>query len=651
MLDGRTAYSVAPGQLGPTWPTSNAQVVLRPLTLGGFRLIEPGFWGERQRLNGEATIPLGRRRLEEAGNFHNLRLAAGLVSGDYQGPLYQDSDVYKWLEAVAWELGRRASPDLAGCQKDITELVAAAQRPDGYVNSYFQVHPEVARFSDLAHGHELYCAGHLVQAAIAQKRSTGDEGLLEVAVRFADYLVDEFGPGRRTGVPGHPEIEMALVELYRLTGQERYLALARYFVDARGKGLLENIRFGPAYYQDRVPVRNATSPEGHAVRALYLAAGATDVALETNDGELLAALIAQWRDMVATKTYLTGGLGSRWEGEAFGEQYELPADRAYCETCAAIASVLWSWRLLLATGESRYADVIERTLFNALISGVSADGTAFLYVNPLQLRDGDDAMSSRSPGKGRQAWFGTACCPTNLMRFLACIDQYAWTSSPRGLQLHQYMAGRVSHACANGEISLEVQTNYPWEGDVHISVSATPISPWELSVRIPAWCRAAHVAYGGSDEQLDAGTDGYLRLRRTWQPGDRLTLSLDMPARRTVALRDIDSAHGCEALERGPLVYCLEQTDLQWCRFNQLRIAQGEVELAPHPRLPGVVALAVPAKEALGVRRWDWPYQEEVPHEEYGPSGVVLATPYFAWGSGPVGPMRVWIPKTKDPQE
>ena len=355
--------------------------------------------------------------------------------------------------------------------------------------------------------------------------------------------------------------------------------------------------------------------------------------------------------MVATKTYLTGGLGSRWEGEAFGEQYELPADRAYCETCAAIASVLWSWRLLLATGESRYADVIERTLFNALISGVSADGTAFLYVNPLQLRDGDDAMSSRSPGKGRQAWFGTACCPTNLMRFLACIDQYAWTSSPRGLQLHQYMAGRVSHACANGEISLEVQTNYPWEGDVHISVSATPISPWELSVRIPAWCRAAHVAYGGSDEQLDAGTDGYLRLRRTWQPGDRLTLSLDMPARRTVALRDIDSAHGCEALERGPLVYCLEQTDLQWCRFNQLRIAQGEVELAPHPRLPGVVALAVPAKEALGVRRWDWPYQEEVPHEEYGPSGVVLRHRTLPGVVVPSGQCASRIPKTKDPQE
>jgi DUF1680 family protein len=645
-MGAASANARGPGAAPCVWPSDAAKLALRPLGLGAVRLSETGFWGDRQRVNGEATIPLGRTRLERAGNLHNLRLAAGLASEGYRGPVYQDSDVYKWLEGVAWEIGRRDSEELAAVQSEMSSLVSRAQTSEGYLNSYYQTHPEEPRFSDLAHGHELYCAGHLIQAALAQRRATGDEQLYVVARRFADYLAAVFGRGRRAGVPGHPEIEMALVELYRESGEERYLDLARYFVEARGAGLLADVRFGPAYYQDRVPLREATSLEGHAVRALYLTAGATDVAIETADAQLLDALVAQWRDMVACKTYLTGGLGSRWEGEAFGEAFELPADRAYCETCAAIASVMWSWRLLLATGEGRYADLIERTLYNAALPSVSADGTAFFYVNPLELRHGDDAMSSRSPGRGRQPWYGTACCPTNLMRFLASVEQYACTTTGEALQVHQYMSGSVSHELRGGTFAFDLETGYPFDGEVRIAVVSAPASPVELSLRIPSWCRAARASYPGSGP-LRADAVDYLSLRRVWQPGETLTVDLEMPVRRTRAIRAVDAAYGCQALERGPLVYCLEQVDLGERDLGDTRIAAGEVVPLPHPRLSGMVGLSVPLVTLAGSGGHDWPYGEELAGERYGPQAPGIATPYFAWARAAVGPMRVWLPSAE----
>jgi DUF1680 family protein len=368
--------------------------------------IEGGLWAQRQTVNRQSALPHGYRMLEAAGNLENLRIAAGRSDSAYRGPVFMDSDVYKWLEAAALEVGRAPVDSLSSSINTAIEIVQAAQGEDGYINSYYTVAEPGRRWTDITHGHEFYCAGHLFQAAVAHHRATGDERLLAVARRFADYIDSVFGPGKRTATPGHPEIEMALVELYRETGDRRYLDLAKFFIDQRGRGWLGPGRYAsPAYFQDRVPVREASEVEGHAVRALYLAAGVADLYLETGEQALFDALSRQWRDLVSRKLYITGGVGSRHLGEAFGRPYELPNELAYCETCAAIASVMWSWRMLLATGEARFADldpalrVVEQILASQLIptavevldepaagaAGLAGTGVAPAQAKPRQL--------------------------------------------------------------------------------------------------------------------------------------------------------------------------------------------------------------------------------------------------------------------------
>jgi uncharacterized protein len=388
---------VAQRRPGPVNPTPGARTALRPLPFGDAP-ITGGLWAERQRVNREVTIPVGAQQLEAAGSFENFKAAAAGQHGPYHGRVFQDGEVYKWLEALAWERAREEDPRFAAWQRETTGLIGDAQEPDGYLNTFEQV-TEADRFHDLAVNHEIYNVGTLTEAAVAQTRSGHDDGLITIARRAVAQLGQTFGPGRRDGVCGHPQIEMALTELFRLTGDPDDLALARYFVDARGHGLITPAgrdRFrGSTFYSDRIPVRDTTVPEGHAVRAVYLASGATDLAIETGDPELLAALRRQWQAMTETKMYLTGGVGAHWEGESFGDPFELPTSRAYAETCAAIGSVQWAWRLLLATGEARYADLIERTLYNAILPGVSLSGDRFFYVNALQLRS--DAPPAEEP--------------------------------------------------------------------------------------------------------------------------------------------------------------------------------------------------------------------------------------------------------------
>jgi DUF1680 family protein len=628
---------------GPVQPSAAAAGQLRPS--GRYR-ITGGFWEERLRVNREVTIPLGPERLEESGNLENFRLAAGHASGPYQGPVFSDSDVYKWLEASAWEQAREPSAALAELQASMTHLVASAQAPDGYLNTFYQCHPERGpRFSELTFGHELYCAGHLFQAAIAERRSTGPGELFAVSERFATHLTTVFGPDRRQGVPGHPEVEMALVELYRETGEARYLELAGYFVDARGSRLLPTDRFDSPYFQDHIPVRKATTPEGHAVRALYLAAGAADVAAETGDGSLLDALRLQWDNMVASKTYLTGGLGSRWEGEAFGDPFELPPDLAYCETCAAIASVMWSWRMLMLTGEARYADLIERTMFNAVLAGVSLDGARFAYVNPLQVRSTGEQVSERSAGYGRRAWFGCACCPANVMRTLSSWEHYFVTSSPTGVQLQQFGEGTFAAPTPAGPVTLRVHTGYPWEADIDIEVLDAPGGPWELAVRAPGWCQEPTAQLNGGG---DIGpTGGYLRASRAWRPGERLRVRLPMPVRRTYADPRVDAVRGCVALERGPLVYCFEGTDLPpGADLDRIALREGPAETAPLTSLSaGAVGVRVDAtladsEPAAGLYR---PATEK-PVPDARTDLPLTAVPYFSWANREIGAMRVWVP-------
>lgn len=633
--------------------TTGAPATVRPLGTDQVQ-IEGGYWGERQRINGAETLFAGYQQLERAGSVDNLRVAAGQAEGTYRGLLFTDSDVYKWLEAVSWELGRSHSAELQRLADATIDVIAAAQQEDGYLNSYYQLTAPDARFSNPQMGHELYCAGHLIQAAVANVRMTGATKLLRVAVRFADLLEKRFGESGRPYLEGHPEIEMALVELYRTTADEKYLALACHLIDQRGHGLVGRVSFGSSYYQDHEPVRQAATVTGHAVRALYLNAGVTDAYLETGEQALLNAQIRQWDDMVSRKLYLTGGVGSHHRDEAFGDPYELPPDRAYTETCAAIASIMWSWRLLLATGESRYADLIERTLYNGFASGLSLDGRRFYYTNPLQIRSDHQTGSSQGTGTGaeRESWYACACCPPNIMRLIASLDHYVATVDDDGVQLHQYMSATIrAPASAGPQATLQVRTDYPWSGAVEAVILETQPEPWTLSVRLPEWSPKASVTVNGSMVEPDGDDDGYLRITRSWQADDRVELELDMAARLTAPHPHVDAVRGCVALERGPLVYALEQVDLpRDTVLEDVYLNAAGTLQAEHRQdlLGGVTTL-----RARGVLRRPASRQLYPPATDGAPgSGVaadsdiaLTAIPYYAWANRGPDAMRVWVPR------
>jgi uncharacterized protein len=604
---------------------------LRPLPLSQVTILG-GFLAERQRTNRERTLPHGFDQLRHSGALGNLRLAAG-ADGRYQARTdtsgatfpFLDSDVYKWLEAVGWELGRAPDPGLAAAADQAIAVVAAAQRPDGYLNSYVQVVRGGTPHTDLAWGHEFYCVAHLIQAAVAWHRGLGDDRLLAIAVRAADRIDREFGPTGRDGVDGHPGIEMALVELTRVTGDRRYLVLAARMLDLRGKGLLGPGRFGAAYWQDHEPVRDAPTVAGHAVRQLYLDCGAVDVAVELGDHDLLAAVQRRWHDLVTTRTYLTGGMGSRHRDESFGDPFELPPDRAYAETCAAIASVMLGWRLLLATGEPGYADAVERAVYNGVLSGISLTGTRFFYVNPLQRRT---HHAHEPPGDGERApWYPCACCPPNLMRLLSSFEQYVASGDDSGIQLHQYATCEVQAEVAGGTARLSVHTGYPWDGRVTVRVVQAPDRPWTLSLRVPGWCRSAVLTGPGGTGPVAAGP-GTAELPRRWKAGDRVVLELDMPVRVIQPDPRVDAVRGCVAVARGPLVYCLEsadlppETELEDLCWDPSR----EPATAPRPDI---------GERAVGIT---------VPVTGRRPGLSAGAIPYFAWANRGAGAMRVWIP-------
>ncbi|MFJ3033131.1 glycoside hydrolase family 127 protein [Curtobacterium pusillum] len=640
----------------PVLPTADAHLTLRPLPTGDAR-ITGGFWALRQERNGRDAIRGGYALLEAAGNFRNLRIAAGLEEGDATGPIFMDSDVTKWLEAVAWEYGRAPSEDLLDLQREVTALYAQAQADDGYLDSVQQIRGKGERYTDLKWSHEMYCAGHLYQAAVAQHRATGDTGLLDIAVKNADHLVRTFGdgPGKQTDVDGHPVVEMGLVELYRETGNRDYLDLAHWFVDARGHGIIERAGGEPTYFSDRVPSRQATTVEGHAVRAVYLAAGAVDVAIETGDTELLAASEGQFADMLATKAFITGGLGARWDWEAFGDPYELPTDRGYAETCAAIGGIQWAWRLLLATGKPEYADAIERLLYNAFLAGVSLAGTEYFYVNPLQQRDHAHQDENRSPAHGRRGWFDCACCPPNIMRTFASLDGYLATATDGGLQLHQYATASLGR--------VDVETGYPHDG--HVRVTVTEDGPLALGLRIPAWSDTTTVT---GPDGTDSPAPGTLHvIDREWTAGDTVELVFDTTPHRYVADTRIDAARGQVAIERGPLVYAVEQADQQGFTVDDLTVdADATItEDRQDGLLDGIVTLRVPGRAPAEHVQAAWPYRRldgpgGADHaldatsvdDAAGSAGpatglqavTATAVPYYAWANRGAAPMRVWLP-------
>jgi len=611
---------------------------LRPLALGSLQ-VTGGFWGHKQDVNRSVSLRRGYQKLEDSGNFQNLRIAAGLVEGEYRTPRFMDSDIHKWLEAVALDLANERDPELERLADKTVELLAAAQMADGYLDSYWQVVKAGERWTDVDHGHELYCAGHLFEAAIAYHRATGKTRLLDIARRFADHIDAVFGPGKRDGAPGHPEIELALVELYRETGEKRYLDLAEFFVDQRGKGLMTGYdRFGPEYHQDRVPVRETDIVEGHAVRQLYLTSGVADLYLETGEEALLSALERQWRDMVSKKMHLTGGYGPQPAGEAFGEAYDLTSDHCYCETCAAIAAMMWNWRMLLISGEARFADLLERSLYNGFLSGVSLDGRRYFYVNPLQSRGGIE----------RPEWYGCACCPPNVMRQIAAVAYYAVTVDSAGLQIHQYLPLSIATVLESGQhVKLQMETRYPWSGDVTVRVEQADGSSWPLSLRLPAWCGDAAVTVNGQVVAGDWRTSRYATIAREWHPGDVIELRLAMPPRLTAPHPRADAIRGSLAIERGPVVYCLEEVDHASLDLLDVCVASdAALEAEWREDLLGGVVVVKADGAVANVSDWG--------DRLYGSVGQVTlsygraqltAVPYYAWANRGPGAMRVFIPR------
>ncbi|HEU5485988.1 MAG TPA: beta-L-arabinofuranosidase domain-containing protein [Microlunatus sp.] len=621
------AEAAAPRADGPVAP--RATTARRPLPSTA-AVLSGGLLHRLQTMNAVTSIPRGAEHLEREGAWLNFENVTNLEeSTAHHGPCFEDGEAYKWLEAVAWEAGRTGERRLSDWLTSYSATIAAAQDDDGYVNTFVQSGGRSSRYEQLAWDHEIFNMAALIQSAIAQFRATGLSDLLRVAVKAADHLDATFGPGKSAGTCGHPLIEMALVELYRTTGDVRYLELARHLVEVRGHDILDpSHRFGDDYHSDRVPVRETVVPEGHAVRAIYLAAGATDLAIETGDMDLLAALKRQWQNMADQKMYVTGGLGARWEGEAFGDPYELPSDRAYAETCAAIAGIQWNWRLLLATGEVKYADLMERQLYNAVLPGISWDGSAYFYANALQVHTGAVAIDTRMAAGGRQHWFGCSCCPTNIMRTLASVPSYLATHTGDALQLQLLTSATLGADLAAGRLELEVRTDYPFDGRVTIMIVSAPEQETAVEIRIPAWADQASAV--GPQGSLSPVAGSYLRVPGRFRPGDRIDLDLAIRPRLTVGHHRVDASRGCVAIERGPLVYAVEQVDqVEGALVDDLALDGARISDEFVPDLLG----GTPTVSASGVVLGG----DERPV-------TVRAVPYFLWANREVGAMKVWLP-------
>jgi DUF1680 family protein len=631
-----------------TGPVSPSSSVLRPLPLGALRLTG-GYWGEWQERNGAVVLRHCEDWIERIGWAGNFDGAASGRPFTHAGIEFVDSEVYKLLEAMAWELGRTGDPDLAGRYERLVDRVAAAQDDDGYLHTAFGRPGQPPRWSDMEWGHELYCVGHLVQAAVARLRTTGSGLLVDVAIRVADHLVEVFGDGGREAVCGHPEIEPALVELGRATGDHRYVRLAQLFVERRGRGLLGPIAFGPEYFQDDVPVREADVWRGHAVRAMYLAAGALDVAVETGDQELVAAVGRQWANTVARRTYLTGAMGSHHQDESFGADFELPPDREYGETCAAIASNMVSWRLLLETGESQYADLIERTLYNAVMVAPRQDGRAFFYANTMHQRvEGavppEDDLSARALSSLRAPWFEVSCCPTNLARTLASVESVFATTTDDGLQLHQYGEYDVDTTLASGAtIGFRVRSGWPDEGTVTVEATVDSGVPVALRLRVPSWASGVVLETPEGSREVDgvgpdagAGAAGTVTVRRLFAVGDRVVLRVPIRARVTVPDPRIDAVRGTVAVERGPLVFALESTDLG------ADVGDVVVPAGAEPVDEGTGVVRMPVRQRSVQDVGPLPYGDADVSES--PAEDVRLVPYATWGNRGPSTMRVFLP-------
>jgi DUF1680 family protein len=599
--------------------------------------IRDSFWAPRRDTNRLASIPVNFDNLEKAKNLENLRLAGKRETNGFTGPVFMDSDVYKALEAAAYSLATNPDPALDRRVDEIIAILAAAQMPDGYLNSYYTVKEPGRRWVNLRDNHELYCAGHMFEAAVAHYQATGKRNFLSIATRFADNIDSVFGPGKRMGYPGHPEIELALVKLWQVTGERRYFELARFFVENRGRKFYAEEhhtpldRYDGSYWQDDMPIFEHKSIKGHAVRAAYLLSGVVDVMGETRDNRLVKMVDRVWRNTSLRNMYVTGGIGPSAHNEGFTTDYDLPNLSAYQETCASVALALWNHRLALLYGDSKYADIFERSLYNGVLAGVSLDGNKFFYVNPLE-----------STGRHhRSEWFGCACCPPNVARTLASLGGYAYAAGDNALYVNLFIQGAVTATVGGQKLGMKVKTDYPWDGQVTFELEPASPARFDVRLRVPGWCEGATVAVNKKKLSDPAIERGYLVLSREWRKGDVIKLDLPMPVRRVAAHPQVKANHGLLAIQRGPLVYCLEARDHQEALASLSLPAHAELKAEKAPGLLGGVVVIKGQAEVAGDLDWkNRLYQGVHPARK----ARITAIPYYTWDNREAGPMRVWLP-------
>jgi DUF1680 family protein len=611
------------------------------------------FWAPRIEVNRTVSIPTAFQKCEETNRVRNFESAAKTLHGDTlaenllpDNP-YDDSDIYKIIEGASYSLSVHPDPKLDAYVDGLIAKVAAAQEPDGYLYTARTINPEHPHpwsgherwVNEEEQSHELYDAGHLYESAVAHYLSTGKRTLLDVALKNADLLVETFGPGKRKIWPGHEVVEMGLCKLYRVTGEQKYLNLAKFLIDSRGGG--------GEYWQAQEPVVDQTEAVGHAVRAGYLYSGVADVAALTGEEAYLHAIDAIWENVVGKKLYVTGGIGARGGGEAFGANYELPNMSAYCETCAAVANDFWNYRLFLLHGDAKYVDVFERTLYNGLISGVSLKGNTYFYPNPLESR-GQNVRSE---------WFGTPCCPGNITRFMPSVPGYVYAERGNDLYVNLFASSTGIVKLDSGRtVTLQQETKYPWDGDIRIKLANVKPGKFGLRVRIPGWARNEPVPsdlYRYADTSVLTPTlkvnghpvsvnldHGYAVLDRSWRSGDEVDLNLPMPVRRVVANDSVVSDRGRIALQRGPIVYCAEWPDNPGGKVRNLMLSpDASLSTEFEPSLLNGVAVVKGTADSLskdgngGIVRKEQPF---------------TAIPYYAWANRGRGEMLVWIPDSAE---
>ena len=619
---------------------------------------DDGFWAPRLEVNRTVTIPHIYRQLEATGRISAFDL-------NFQRPvpspivlIFGDSDPAKWLEAASYSLATHPDPALGALVDSFVDKIVHAQQPDGYLNTHFIVAQPEMRWRNLRDWHELYCAGHMIEGAVAHYQATAERKLLDALSRYADHIDATFGrePGKKRGYCGHPEIELALVKLYHATRNPRYLKLATYFVDERGQQPnyfdQEAREQGddPAkfwaktyeYCQAHVPIREQTKVVGHAVRAMYLLSAVADLAHENNDSTLLETSERLWKNLVTKRLYLTGGIGAAHNIEGFTQDYDLPDETAYAETCATIGLMLWNHRMLQFSGEGKYADVLERALYNGFLSGVSLDGARFFYENPL----------ASSGHHHRESWFTCPCCPPNIARTLASLGGYFYSTGANDLWVHLYGQGRLKTEVDGREVGLRQVTRYPWDGNVKLEISLASPQSFTLHLRVPAWCESWQVAVNSeqlavNSEQLSV-KDGYIHLTREWQPGDVVEYDMEMPIRTIWAHPAVRALQGRVALERGPIVYCVEGVDHGEIMLDRVSIDPQHVsnEFQVEHREDLLGGVSVLRGKGMVLEEIGW---EDTLYRNKPPSSMdldITAIPYYAWDNRAPGQMRIWMRAT-----